>query len=279
MRNKVKIILSINNYCNYSCSYCITDIPYVALNNRRDMDYKLLNLLVYYVNKYLINYDISYSLLGGEPLLHQNFNSVIDILSHTKNIQRIRILTNSSLDFSKIITSKYPPEFSISIHYEQMIRHGYDYSIKILLSNIEYIINSLHGTCSLKLLIDDSFPPNIQDDIIEKYTQCIKTMNGIPEYYKMNILSTNHYINKKFTKSMFDNVYTRYGKAKAVFPYRIISIDTQFNYIYNCELIQSNNKNKNILLNNTWQDIVRHLDKPIICDYKECPCSVCLDVE
>ena len=276
---KFKIILKINNYCNYSCSYCIADIPHTTKNNYQNMDYKLLRLMVANINKYLPDYEIIYKVQGGEPTLHPYLNEIITLLYQTKHISRIRILTNSSIDFNKIIKFTFPIEVGISIHYQEMLKHGFDKSLNIILDNIKYTICNLSKVCSLNLLVDDNFPVEAQDYIINEYIVLMKKLGSIPNYAKMPIVPTKYYTKDTFDSELLENAFNKYGNTKKLYPYRGIDVETQFSYGYNCNLIHNNNHNMNILLHKAWSDIIRKLDYPLLCNNKECACAVCLDVE
>ena len=276
---RFKIIIATNNYCNYSCHYCSSNIPQMPMVNKHYMDYKLLRLMVANINKYLPDYRILYTLNGGEPTLHPYLNELITILSQTKNLGRIRILTNSSLDFSKIIKTSYQPlEFGISIHYQQMLKHGFDKSLNTVFSNVEYIINRLHGKVILNLLIDSAFPNEIQEYIITKYVELMYGTNNEPVYAKEIISPTNYYLINNFNYHLLENAYNKYNATKAVYPYRGVDIDTYYDFAYKCKLLKTNNKN-NVLLHKTWQNIAKNVDIGIICKNEKCTCAICLHIE
>lgn len=279
MKNKFRINLYINNYCNYDCPYCIANIPVLSATNRHySMDYNLLRLMVNHVNKYLFDYDIIYVIMGGETTLHPHFNKIIEILSNTQNLYKIKFLTNSSIDFSKIITFSYPCVADISVHYQQMLKHGFDKSLSIMLNNIKYVICTLHGRCSLTLLVDDNFPIEKQNFIISEYISLMQKINSVPDYCKRVIVSTGNYINKNFSFKSIVNVFNKYG-SKNVYPYRIISVDIHFQYDYNCEIIRQNKLIDNILLKRAWFDIIKKCDNSLLCNNSKCTCAICLEVE
>ena len=279
MDKKFKIILKVNNYCNYSCTYCITDTPSISYKDYYSMDYKLLRLMVANINKYLKEYKIIYKIQGGEPTLHPYLNDIIEILAQTRNISKIRILTNSSLDFSKIIKTNYQPlEFGISIHYQQMLKHGFESSFAVILHNLKYINYTLHGKSSLNLLVDKTFPDKMQDYVIDEYTKFVTELNTIPDYSKEIIVPTSKYMIEDFNYQTLENAYNKYGNTKIMYPYRGIDISPYFQYIYNCEIIHAN-KNTNVLLPKTWQEIAKKLDIGVLCNNDKCPCAMCLDVE
>ena len=230
---RFKIIIATNNYCNYSCHYCSSNIPQMPTVNKHYMDYKLLRLMVANINKYLPDYQILYTLNGGEPTLHPYLNELITILSQTKNLGRIRILTNSSLDFSKIIKTNYQPlEFGISIHYQQMLKHGFDKSLNTVFSNVEYIINRLHGKCRLSLLIDKTFSIEAQNDIITSYVDFMQKINNKANYIKEIVMPTENYDIENFDYSILENAYNSCDTDKVLYPYRSVNVDDNYIYIY-----------------------------------------------
>lgn len=285
MRKKFKINLSTINYCNYSCVYCNSNIPYNHEEPHQYIDYKLLHLMVYNINKYLKDYDILYTLNEGEPTLHPYINEVISVLARTNNIKRLRLLTNSSLDLSKILKYTYPLEVWISVHYQQLVNHGFNKSLDMILHNIEYILQYLNSQCILSLLVNDEFPIDMQKFILDKYAITIKKLGSKPNYTKEIITPTENYPISNYNYNQLDNVYNRYGeevaKDKIVYPYRGINISTQFNYKYICKTIRSkkDNEHTNILLHRAWNNIVQNLDMGIICNNQQCRCAVCLHTE
>lgn len=275
---KFKIILKLVNYCNFTCNYCISRIPYLPKESYHNMSHKLMNLMVHYINKYLCNeYEIMYIVQGGEPTLHPYFNEIIDILSHTKHINKIRVLSNSYLDYKQIIKCKYPLQFGISVHYQQLCKHDLEKTFNTILNNIEYIVNTRHEQCSLNLLVDNTFPDKEQEYIIEKYISLIKKLNSVPDYHKDIIVPTEYYQIQNFDYSQLNNVYNVYGKSKIIYPYRVININPFLHYNYVCPLLNIT-KHTNVLLENTWREIAKNLDIGIKCTNANCACPTCLEV-
>ena len=279
MRNKFKIVLKINNYCNYSCIYCNADIPYLPQYQKHDMSYKPLNLLVQYINKYLSSYDILFVIQGGEPTLHNELNHIIDQLLNIKALKYIMILTNGSTDFSKILKEYWPVKMGISIHCEQLLKHNFGQSLTRIWDNIKYLysINKKH---EIYLMIDNKNEDfDIRNYIIEQYYILTKKLNIIPQYYLMPIVPTENYQITDFDYTTLDNVCNKHKEFKNIFPYRAINIDINFGYDYNCELIHLDNYScNNILLKKSWKYIVSNLDTTISCNSQHCSCPVCLSV-
>lgn len=275
---KFKIILKLVNYCNFSCDYCISRIPYLPKEIYHSMNYKLLNLMVHYINKYLGDeYEIIYIVQGGEPTLHPHLNEIIEILSNTRHINKIRILSNSYLDYRQIIKCQYPIEFGISVHYQELSKHNFEKSFATILNNIEYILSTRHEQCTLNLLVDKKFPAEKQEYIIEKYTSLVKKLNSTPEYYRDIIFPTEYYPIYNFDYKQLNNVYNIYGISKKVFPYRIININPFLNYNYVCSLLRTT-KHTNVILESTWKEIIKNLETSITCNNKYCNCPMCLEV-
>ena len=281
MKNRFKIVLKINNYCNYSCSYCNANMPYLSQNQIHNMSYKPLNLLVCYINKYLSDYDILFTIQGGETTLHPELEYIIDSLLNIKHIKQIRILTNGSTDFSKIIKKHWTIEIGISLHCEQLLKHNFEKSLARIWDNIRYLYD-INKKCEVYLLIDNNKNEEyiyIREYITNQYYALIKELNTSPYYYFEPVVPTENYLIPDFNYAMIDNVYNNHKEIKNIFPYRAINIDTNFRYDYNCELIHLDNYSyNNILLAKSWKYITNNLDKTISCNNKYCACSVCLSV-
>lgn len=88
------------HYCNLNCSYC--DTRYA---NDSNSNYELLsaqNILDYLKANKVVNV----TLTGGEPLLQQNIDYLIDLL--LKNGFSVEIETNGSIDIKPFIKETRP---------------------------------------------------------------------------------------------------------------------------------------------------------------------------
>ncbi len=88
------------NYCNLNCSYC--DTKYA---NTVDASYELLTEqdILDYVND---NNVINVTLTGGEPLIQDNIDILINLL--LENNYSVEIETNGSIDIKPFINKKRP---------------------------------------------------------------------------------------------------------------------------------------------------------------------------
>jgi len=114
MFNKIKIIpkdaelqdnvylfhLNITYRCNLFCSYCYNRYLLVNRDNiSSDMHKETLQKIVKNINMYFKNRpeNINIWLLGGEPCLHPEFESLVDILLSIDNLNKLKIFTNGTL--------------------------------------------------------------------------------------------------------------------------------------------------------------------------------------
>lgn len=194
--NNLIVDIDIISICNYHCFYCYNTDKYK--NNL-----KLLSLKEY---TYLLNcfkespYNISLTMLGGEPSLHPNLHLFIDKTLKLKNIKDIRIITNAShyLDFTMYNPKKVRTTFSYhtvqnpdnNIFIDNVIRNkDYidDVSIPLLKRNKDKVIKITKILNSLEVKVEPIFTYDFKN---HKY---ICTEEYIPyetDYIVDNKLST-----------------------------------------------------------------------------------------
>lgn len=147
-----RITLDLNNYCNYNCSYCSD--KYLSQTNPVSLPVYYIEHLLNHINKYLHEYSIFWVIQGGEPLLYQELNSVLNMIYHFRNTYYIKFLSNGSLNM-KFIDIKNDDksrfDIRISLHYEPMTRLGYNKQFSILYSNIEHFLANKYY-CHVKII-------------------------------------------------------------------------------------------------------------------------------
>lgn len=116
MKDSIVLDWCVADICNMKCDYCISsdikknESTYKSPNNKTVLDIaRRINELSNYVKKITLN------LCGGEPLLAENIDKAIDILSEKSNIQLVLITNFKLIDKVKTQLSKLKDVF-ISLH-------------------------------------------------------------------------------------------------------------------------------------------------------------------
>lgn len=137
------------HYCNLNCSYC--DTRYA---NDSNSNYELLsaqNILDYLKANKVVNV----TLTGGEPLLQQNIDYLIDLL--LKNGFSVEIETNGSIDIKPFI-KKTRPIFTLdykvpsSTMENEMCLNNYQYLTKN--DVVKFVVSNLSDLNKAKEIID-----------------------------------------------------------------------------------------------------------------------------
>lgn len=102
-----RIYLEITNACNLNCPFC---------TNTKGNDYLNLNLIDSYTNQIKPYCNYLYLHIIGEPLLHPEFNKILDLLDK-KNFD-VQLVTNGTLlyKYKDILKHSCIRKLSISIH-------------------------------------------------------------------------------------------------------------------------------------------------------------------
>lgn len=102
-----RIYLEITNSCNLNCPFC---------TNEKGNNFLTLNEIDNYTSQIKKYCDYIYLHMLGEPLLHLNFNEILDILD--KKELNLQLVTNGTLlnNYPDILSHKCLRKLSISIH-------------------------------------------------------------------------------------------------------------------------------------------------------------------
>ena len=166
MKRFKKIYLEITNSCNLDCSFCI--------KNKREKMFMSMNNFKLILNSIKDYTDYIYLHVLGEPLLHLQFNEMVDYAS--KNF-KINVTTNGYL-INNIKTNNIR-QLNISLH---DFSPKYNINLNTYLDNIFNKIDSLNNTyISLRLWVKNEY----NNDII-KYINNRYSVNVVGESFKIN---------------------------------------------------------------------------------------------
>ncbi len=100
--------IALLNRCNLKCPYCFAN-DYTS-SKKQDIDVNSFKALLDFCAP-----DREVGLIGGEPLLHPNLDTFLDILSYDMRFMRVTIFTNG-VYLSKHISSLLNPKFIILVN-------------------------------------------------------------------------------------------------------------------------------------------------------------------
>lgn len=256
-------VININNICNFKCKYCINNISTILPHYNYSISLDIIKLIVYCINNYLYEYNITIELLGGEPLLHKNLNNIIIELLQIKKLNIIHIFTNNTLPLNKInINNKIV--YNISYHYEELNRSIDLYNQ--FLANINYLNNN--NIKYLLSILSKNYEDKYAIEIYNKFKKIINNQCQIELQYLINT-PTYHNDNVVQYKNIFYN--------RIVYPKRSICIfndNKLYKMDYTCKMI---NQNTLYILYNlkNWQKIRKNADVSFYCNQKICECYSC----
>lgn len=140
-------------YCNLNCSYC--DTKWANTN-----DAGAENLTPEQIYEYIKKTGVkNVTLTGGEPLLHQDIEKLVEILAKDKELY-VEIETNGSVDISKVKKIENSPSITLDYKTPSSNMNG-----KMLMDNYEL----LEGKDTVKFVCGSIEDLEKSKDIIEKY--------------------------------------------------------------------------------------------------------------
>lgn len=146
---KYIIDLYLSPKCCFNCEYC-----YVK-NDYRDIKTIPLQDAFYFIDCISKAQNVNLSLLGGEPTLYKDLNSVIDYA--VNKVDELELYTNGSTDLSKFHLDKLKTVISIHPRYYKKFKNRF-------LSNIEYLDkNKFHY--QIRLIMENTDLTEIYNDL------------------------------------------------------------------------------------------------------------------
>jgi len=213
----MKIAIDITNKCDLNCPYC-----YAMKNYKNKWNTQDLTLINFSKIINLINSKNKISILGGEPFLHPNIKSFIELLNK-KKFNEVFILTNflqNNIIYENILKNTNI-KLRISFHWD-LIKDKKSFFKKIKKLNIQSIIHIMITKNSLKelnLFKDEILKLNqtIYCDFIIDNKSWLNEYNGFYDIYKSNILDKE--LKDKFISAINLDILPQY---------KIIDIDNNF---------------------------------------------------
>lgn len=134
IKNKFKFIyLEITNYCNMDCPFCVSS----KVTNRRFLDLDKINRYLTMIKEVT---NTVYLHVLGEPLLHPNFNEIIELCN--QHDLMVRLTTNGTLinkyDFNKLNIKKISFSLQSLIQYSDDLINEYFNNLEIFLNSIKH---------------------------------------------------------------------------------------------------------------------------------------------
>lgn len=172
-----RIYLEITNSCNLDCPFC---------TNNKGNNFLDINNIDNYLDQIKSYCNYIYLHILGEPLLHPNFNEILELLD--KKDMYLQLVTNGTLlsKYPVILNHKCLRKLSISIHSINNININDDY-----FEYINYLIENNHNK-NIELRFYDK--DNLSDTLI-------KYLNNLEAKYNFKYTSKNNSFN------LLDNIY------------------------------------------------------------------------
>lgn len=156
------------DHCSLKCFGCSQCSPYME---EHFSDYKIFEKSLQILKKYLRPQKIT--ILGGEPLLHPDIDSIIRVAKESKMFEEIHITTNGTnigrmsdnfwRDIDKLIISKYP---SNSVYIDGIID---EINKKCELHNVELEVRDMKNFKHIVLSEENKDSENVK----EIFNRCI----------------------------------------------------------------------------------------------------------
>ena len=266
--NFIKMILHVNNYCNLSCEYCSSNIPYISLKNQHDeLDIIKLPILLNFIKRYIpIDYFIEYIITGGETTLYKNIITLIKLLDTDLHEHKTMITTNSTIPFDNIFDNISGKYFTITYHYDTL-KYKHEEYYDCILHNIDFLINN-NNHVEFTVISKDKIDKKISNNISRIYNNKIEFETRIArntEYYHLNNTpppNKNYMLNR--------------------YIYRTIKVLQNFDFCYGCDIANKNaiipndKRHINLFSKTAWGHIQENLNKKSKCTLVECLCpSMC----
>lgn len=154
MNDYIFVEYEIFTTCNKKCSYCYN------MNHYEDRNYETSEYIISNISKIITNDKIILQLIGGEPILHKNFNEIINfIYDNKKEDLKLTIFTHADHNnhfFEKklfeLIKFGNKAKINCSLHFE-------DINFKQYEDNILFLDKNFSEIC-IFILVDDNFMTN-----------------------------------------------------------------------------------------------------------------------
>jgi organic radical activating enzyme len=226
--NYFTLIVSANNYCNYSCEYCCENcnIKYENLKNINfDVLYIFITKILFFEVQNKLQKKLKISIYGGEPTLHPGlYDFCKKIFNFNKDIY-IEIFTNFSKEndfYLKFLKNNV--KLIITYHFNKKLDQNIFYKKITAINNI-YLQNNI----VLNIMYEHDYT---EDNII--------LFNKLNNYLNNNKIKMIMPILIKYIRST--NFYNRQYTSKQLeeFKYIVNNIKKRFDYYY--VIKYSNNK-------------------------------------
>lgn len=230
-----EVYLHLTHACNLKCTYCY---------DKKNFSYGFIdNNTINNVNEFVLEHKVKKIILtGGEPLLHNNINDIVDIIRYKKNI-KIHLLTNGTLIHKNLELLRKVDLIIISLDsIKSTNRKGLDASSVI--KNISLLPNEIKKKIIIRSVISKG-----EENLVNENKEFFKSL-GVSFTWVPNIPNNKKGIkyypdfnNIKNINSSFlgTNILSNCGACS-----KVIAIDYNGN-VYSCQnLITKNMKICNI---------------------------------
>ena len=288
----MKIAIDITNKCNLNCEYCYAMKIYKDKWNTEDLTIQQFSKIIKILNT-LKKDKNKISILGGEPFVHPNIDTIINILKkvNSKYFIEKNIFTNFILPFEKyLILENSDINLRISFHWEliknkdnffnkikKLKKYNINTIIHFMVSKNNY--NELNNYKE-KILELNNLNFKLYCDFIINDNSWLDELKGFTDIYLTNVLdkdlleifkkSINFNINEK-VKFNFD--YFKNFTKNLICSENLVSIDIYGNCRLHCQ-----DKTFNIFESKGISQLLKY-QTPFQCKHDFCPCIDGLEIK
>lgn len=129
--------IMITKRCNLKCPYCFAN----EFVNKNSTDMTINNFLQA-LDFIMTDTDENVGIIGGEPTIHPEFKTILEILIEDDRVEHVTIFTNG-INIDKYINQIVHPKFSILINCNNPNDMGEE-SYKKMVENIDLLVNQFY---------------------------------------------------------------------------------------------------------------------------------------
>lgn len=223
------------------------------------------------INTYLTDFKIRLYLVGGEPLVYPQLNSIIQNLHEIKNMERLSICTNGTFYIKNLISDYFPIYYMLTYHADVIADKQLFSQHTNFIKNLEYITNQSNLKYHIKIMNNSNKINKLKDKFLNEIKELL--INNKDVEYPV-FLSTKYFKTETNNYNEYYNQYVYYHRAinitRDILFNRNNKIDYVFSYICNMKDVK---QHKNIYSVKAWEQLANHVNDTILCKKTICPCN------
>ena len=255
------------------CEYCSSGLSYQENSKIWYISLDMIKYISYMLEKYLDIFNIYILILGGEPLLHPQLEKIIHIFEHNKNVKKLVIITNNSIEIDSIFKKpiNIPIHFTFSFHADTIYKKfNFNKQLNIFISNIKKLE---------KILKNFSYKIEILHDMTQSLDSFNKLKNILSESLDHNKIEISPIHSTLWTQTTTDKEYytnPMYNKEVNINGYFAIikNLNTKmYDINNNCQMVNYITSLYDISF---WKKAKKKYYIKKVCNQQICLCRYCL---